>query len=109
MKNIVKNVICGLILVFVAGLAWSQSNVSVFASGFNNPRGLKFGPDGNLYVANIRVDANFQDIGSEILRFDPVSGQFLGRLVPAGVGLNVPFAMRFGQAAYSSLFRPARS
>lgn len=32
--------------------AWAQSsNVSVFASGFNNPRGLKFGPDGNLYVA----------------------------------------------------------
>jgi hypothetical protein len=25
--------------------------VSVFASGFNNPRGLRFGPDGYLYVA----------------------------------------------------------
>ncbi len=32
-------------------MARAQSNVSVLADGLNNPRGLTFGPDGNLYVA----------------------------------------------------------
>jgi hypothetical protein len=34
-----------------AGGPPAQATVSVFASGLNNPRGLKFGPDGALYVA----------------------------------------------------------
>jgi len=38
-----------LILAGSAGAA--SPNVTVFASGLNNPRGLTFGPDGNLYVA----------------------------------------------------------
>src|SRR5689334_10055918 len=35
----------------IRGVSPSSASVSVYASGFNNPRGLKFGPDGHLYVA----------------------------------------------------------
>jgi len=58
------------------------------------PGGISMGPDDKLYVANVRVDANFKDIGSQILRFDPNTGQFLGVFIQ-GKGLDVPFVMRF--------------
>jgi hypothetical protein len=45
-----------------ASLAKAQS-VSVFASGFDNPRGLKFGPDGYLYVAEGGAGGTLSTVG----------------------------------------------
>ena len=44
-------VLAALALSLSVADAQTSSNVSVFATGFSNPRGLKWGPDGNLYVA----------------------------------------------------------
>jgi hypothetical protein len=38
---------CALTILLLGCSAWAQlAKVSVFAEGFNNPRGLTFGPDG---------------------------------------------------------------
>src|SRR5579863_8322592 len=55
----ITNGACRLILaaVVTAGFSLPQSlpplssNATVFATGLDNPRGMKFSPDGKLYVA----------------------------------------------------------
>jgi DNA-binding beta-propeller fold protein YncE len=59
--------------------------------------GIDVGPDKNLYVANVKVNHQFQDEGSTIMRFDTRTGKFLGVFVPQGKGLEVPFAMCFAE------------
>jgi outer membrane protein assembly factor BamB len=60
----------------------------------NGPRGVVVGPDGDLYVA-VR---NFNPLGGEVMRFDPVSGAFLGDFVDSNStnDLNRPEGLVFG-------------
>lgn len=72
------------VLVFVAvpGLRAQSANVSVFASGFNNPRGLKFGPDGYLYVAEGGAGGNISTVGvcRQANGAGPYTGAFTARI-----------------------------
>jgi hypothetical protein len=53
------------------------TTVSVFATGFNNPRGLEWGPDGNLYVAEGGLGGSDSTVG-QCAQVDPPIGPYTG-------------------------------
>jgi hypothetical protein len=68
----------------------------VFATGLNNPRGLKFGPDGNLYVAEGGTGGTNSTAGQceqVVFPVGPYTGSVTGgrisRITPAGVRTTV--------------------
>jgi hypothetical protein len=63
-KSKISVIWLAIVLVCLGQGLWAQSaNVTVFASGFNNPRGLKFGPDGYRYVAEGGAGGNKSTAG----------------------------------------------
>ncbi len=73
-----------LMVFLLSCSAWSQSaNVSVFSQGLNNPRGLKFGPDGNPYVAEGGAGGSISTVGlceQVIAPAGPYTGGFTARI-----------------------------
>lgn len=63
--------------------------VSARSDGLIDPRGVAFGPDGNLYVASFNTN--------EVLQYNGTTGSFLGVFVKAGSdGLSLPRDLVFG-------------
>lgn len=81
----------------------ASSSVSVFATGLHNPRGLKFGPDGNLYVAEAGLGGStITNCTQVVFPVGPYKGSLtsgrISKITPQGVRTTVTDQLPSSQA-----------
>jgi len=69
-----------------------KASITVFATGLNNPRGLKFGPDAHLYVAEGGVGGTGTTTGC--VQVTPPVGPYTGSTTCARISRINPAGMR---------------
>ena len=81
-KALLRTAAAAALLVPLAAASTSAGAVSwsVYATGFNDPRGLKFGPDGHLYVAEGGLGGTNSTVGqcTQVHGFPPGPGPVTG-------------------------------